>query len=59
MRQSWDEQADAQEDYLRHIRRMPSEAYTPHAEMRKWRRRYWWVLAIALLEFLMLLFRRG
>ena len=47
MRQTWDEQRDNQDDYLRHIQR--GEAYTPHSHADKWRRRCYAALALALL----------
>lgn len=56
MRQTWDEQADSQAAYLRHIRR--DEVCTLRREMRKWRRRCLWSLAVNVL-LLVLWLRRS
>jgi hypothetical protein len=55
MRQTWDEQSDRQEDYLRLLRRMKGGGYTPHSEVRRLRRRCWLLFAIALIEGLVII----
>lgn len=58
MRQTWEEQGENEVAYLRLVNRQTAGAYTPYREMTKWRRRFWLALAIAVLEFGLLLFRR-
>ncbi len=54
MRQTWDEQREAQDDYLRLLRRMKDGGYTPHSEVRRLRRRCWLLFGIAVLEALVI-----
>lgn len=58
MRQTWEDQAESHADLLAYLKRDKGEPLTPYREVTTWRRRFWLILAIALIEGLLLYFQR-